>query len=195
MNAGTERDGVVQIGDDDDPEMGCRIPAVASGPASITRLRHLLHRSAASERVLLRRQRRLRRRRVTMKTISAALHADGKMKRFFFFSSYFSLNPMRIRWIIKDEESENYLMTELKPYTQYALYVQTYTVAPHSAGDRIGARSPIIYARTDPAGTTSTIYLLFTWLLYHHLPIIYLVTLPPSTNYNTWLETKSCRIS
>ena len=43
-------------------------------------------------------------------------------------------------------------MTELKPYTQYAIYVQTYMVAPHSASERIGARSHIIYARTEPAG-------------------------------------------
>jgi insulin receptor len=35
------------------------------------------------------------------------------------------------------------IITYLKPYTQYAIYVQTYTVAPQQTGKRIGARSPI----------------------------------------------------
>lgn len=48
--------------------------------------------------------------------------------------------------------SEIFLVTNLKPYTQYAIYVQTYTVAPKQSGKRIGARSKIIYERTRPAG-------------------------------------------
>jgi insulin receptor len=44
------------------------------------------------------------------------------------------------------------IITYLKPYTQYAIYVQTYTVAPQQTGKRIGARSPILYERTSPAG-------------------------------------------
>lgn len=46
--------------------------------------------------------------------------------------------------------SESHIITNLKPYTQYAIYVQTYTVAPQQTGKRVGARSPIIYERTRP---------------------------------------------
>ncbi|EFX62637.1 putative insulin receptor, partial [Daphnia pulex] len=49
------------------------------------------------------------------------------------------------------EENEMNIITYLKPYTQYAIYVQTYTVAPQQTGKRIGARSPILYERTSPA--------------------------------------------
>lgn len=49
-------------------------------------------------------------------------------------------------------KAEIFLMTNLKPYTQYAIFVQTYTVAPQQSGKRIGARSRIIYERTKPAG-------------------------------------------
>ena len=40
------------------------------------------------------------------------------------------------------------LIYELTPWTQYAMYVQTYTIA---SSDR-GAMSPIVYFRTKPAG-------------------------------------------
>ncbi|KAI9561263.1 putative insulin receptor [Daphnia sinensis] len=49
------------------------------------------------------------------------------------------------------EENEITIITNLKPYTQYAIYVQTYTVAPQHSGKRIGARSLILYERTSPA--------------------------------------------
>ncbi|KZS17897.1 Tyrosine-protein kinase receptor [Daphnia magna] len=49
------------------------------------------------------------------------------------------------------EENEITIITYLKPYTQYAIYVQTYTVAPQHSGKRIGARSLILYERTSPA--------------------------------------------
>jgi insulin receptor len=45
-----------------------------------------------------------------------------------------------------------HLITNLQPYTQYAIYVQTYTVALQQMGKRVGARSPILYERTSPAG-------------------------------------------
>ncbi|XP_039275988.1 insulin receptor [Nilaparvata lugens] len=38
------------------------------------------------------------------------------------------------------------LITQLKPYTQYAFYVKTYTIASENSG----AQSPIIYFRTEP---------------------------------------------
>ena len=56
------------------------------------------------------------------------------------------------RWTINDVDEETNIITLLKPYTQYAIYVQTYTVAPQNTGKRVGARSDIIYVRTDPAG-------------------------------------------
>jgi insulin receptor len=39
------------------------------------------------------------------------------------------------------------ILTHLKPYTQYAFYVKTYTIAT----ERSGAQSPIQYFRTLPA--------------------------------------------
>lgn len=48
------------------------------------------------------------------------------------------------------DTEETAIITGLKPYTQYAIYVQTYTVAPQQTGKRIGARSPIFYERTSP---------------------------------------------
>ncbi|KAI9561261.1 putative insulin receptor [Daphnia sinensis] len=47
-------------------------------------------------------------------------------------------------------EKQIHLMTNLRPYTQYAIYIQTYTVALQQMGQRIGARSPILYERTSP---------------------------------------------
>lgn len=56
---------------------------------------------------------------------------------------------------LNETQSETHILTHLKPYTQYAIYVQTYTVAPQNTGKRVGARSPIIYARTLPGGTVN----------------------------------------
>lgn len=50
------------------------------------------------------------------------------------------------------KEKQMHLMTNLRPYTQYAIYIQTYTVALQQMGQRIGARSPILYERTSPDG-------------------------------------------
>lgn len=48
----------------------------------------------------------------------------------------------------KDGEKQeiNHILTRLKPYTQYAFYVKTYTVAT----EKSGAQSPIQYFRTEP---------------------------------------------
>jgi len=53
---------------------------------------------------------------------------------------------------IEANESEFHLLSGLKPYTQYAVYIETYTVAPQQTSKRVGARSPIIYEWTSPAG-------------------------------------------
>jgi insulin receptor len=50
------------------------------------------------------------------------------------------------------DENQMHLITNLQPYTQYAIFVQTYTVALQQMGKRVGARSPILYERTSPAG-------------------------------------------
>lgn len=62
-------------------------------------------------------------------------------------------------WVVHDvptnpnpDQAETRIITKLRPYTQYAIYVQTYTVAPQATGKRAGARSPIVYDRTLPAG-------------------------------------------
>lgn len=50
---------------------------------------------------------------------------------------------------IPDENSTlNHPLTQLKPYTQYAFYVKTYTIAT----ERKGAQSEIKYFRTLPSG-------------------------------------------
>ena len=65
-----------------------------------------------------------------------------------------SRDPKRNGEVIgnKDEapKDESTIIPGLKPYTQYAIYVETYTVAPQQTGKRIGARSPIFYERTNP---------------------------------------------
>ena len=68
---------------------------------------------------------------------------------------------------IEADESELHMISNLKPYTQYAIYVQTYTVAPQQTGKRVGARSPIIYERTRPDRTA--IFILFQYTLILHL--------------------------
>ena len=60
---------------------------------------------------------------------------------------------------------ETNILTNLKPYTQYAIYVQTYTVALQTTGQRIGARSKIIYERTSPAG--NLLYLILFIILFN----------------------------
>lgn len=46
-----------------------------------------------------------------------------------------------------DEDQPIYhIMTQLKPYTQYAVYVKTYTIAT----ERLGAQSDIVYIWTLP---------------------------------------------
>lgn len=47
-----------------------------------------------------------------------------------------------------NNSSVHYLLAQLKPYTQYAYYVKTYTVAT----ERFGAQSNISYFRTSPDG-------------------------------------------
>lgn len=42
----------------------------------------------------------------------------------------------------------NHILTQLKPYTQYAFYVKTYTIATEA----FGAQSNIQYFRTLPDG-------------------------------------------
>jgi insulin receptor len=49
-------------------------------------------------------------------------------------------------------ENEIAVITNLKPYTRYAVFVETSTVELLQTGKRIGARSPILYERTSPAG-------------------------------------------
>lgn len=47
------------------------------------------------------------------------------------------------------EKAISHALTHLSPYTQYAFYVKTYTIA----NEQHGAQSPIQYFRTKPAGT------------------------------------------
>lgn len=53
-------------------------------------------------------------------------------------------------WRVDDvsvsEDRIHYLLTGLKPHTQYALYVKTFTIATY----RYGARSDILYFKTLP---------------------------------------------
>lgn len=51
-----------------------------------------------------------------------------------------------------------HILTHLKPYTQYAFYVKTYTIAT----ERSGAQSPINYFRTLPDGTLFVSFLFST---------------------------------
>ncbi|GFV13978.1 putative molluscan insulin-related peptide(s) receptor receptor beta chain [Trichonephila clavipes] len=58
-----------------------------------------------------------------------------------------------IKWTVRDvevvEDSNNYIthhITDLKPFTQYALYIRTYT----TASGRQGAQSSIVYFKTEP---------------------------------------------
>lgn len=46
------------------------------------------------------------------------------------------------------EKEVNHIITPLNPYTQYAFYVKTYTIATETRG----AQSPIQYFRTNPDG-------------------------------------------
>ncbi len=49
----------------------------------------------------------------------------------------------------------NYTITYLKPYTQYALYVKTYTIASETKG----AQSDILYFKTQPDSKYSSIFI------------------------------------
>lgn len=67
-------------------------------------------------------------------------------KNCFFF---FHLN----RWTVRDVEVSDltnshikYTVHDLKPFTQYALYIRTYT----TASGRQGAQSNILYFKTKP---------------------------------------------
>lgn len=57
---------------------------------------------------------------------------------------------MTFRWRVDDvsvsEDRIHYLLTGLKPHTQYALYVKTFTIATY----RYGAKSDILYFKTLP---------------------------------------------
>ncbi len=53
----------------------------------------------------------------------------------------------------KDEKFVSELIYDLKPWTQYAIYVQTYTLA---TADR-GAISSIVYFMTQPDGKNSLV--------------------------------------
>jgi len=78
-----------------------------------------------------------------------------------FASSWYSFKYRSKRWRVNNvgatidadsNENQMHLLTNLRPYTQYAIYVQTYSVALQQMGKRVGARSPILYERTSPAG-------------------------------------------
>ncbi|XP_075217094.1 insulin-like receptor [Lycorma delicatula] len=64
-------------------------------------------------------------------------------------------------WLVDDvplqdtpkNEPLRHILTRLKPYTQYAFYVKTYTIAT----EKTGAQSPIQYFRTDPDTPTKPI--------------------------------------
>lgn len=49
----------------------------------------------------------------------------------------------------EDMETVFAILSDLRPYTQYAVYVQTYTVSSESRG----AWSPIVYFKTKPYST------------------------------------------
>lgn len=67
------------------------------------------------------------------------------------------------RWKTDDVESTETtedlvaLITGLKPYTQYAYYVKTYTMASESNG----AQSDINYFRTSPGSNNILYYIIF----------------------------------
>jgi hypothetical protein len=48
-----------------------------------------------------------------------------------------------------------HIITYLKPYTQYALYVKTYTIA----SEKKGAQSDILYFKTQPDSKYSSIFI------------------------------------
>lgn len=48
-----------------------------------------------------------------------------------------------------------HILTQLKPFTQYAFYVKTYTIATEGAG----AQSPLQYFRTLPDCENRSLYL------------------------------------
>ena len=65
------------------------------------------------------------------------------------------LKSKYFRWRVDDvspekdgDDSQNYILTKLKPFTQYAFYVKTYTIAT----EKSGAQSPIQYFWTFPDG-------------------------------------------
>lgn len=45
-------------------------------------------------------------------------------------------------------EVGSHILTHLKPFTQYAVYIKTYTLAV----EKVGAQSNIMYIRTLPGG-------------------------------------------
>lgn len=53
----------------------------------------------------------------------------------------------------REQKVVSHFLTHLIPYTQYAFYVKTYTIA----NEQHGAQSPIQYFRTLPAGKLSII--------------------------------------
>jgi insulin receptor len=71
---------------------------------------------------------------------------------FFFFFNRWTTIDVAANHDAEPEENEMNIITYLKPYTQYAIFVETLTVELLQTGKRIGARSPILYERTSPAG-------------------------------------------
>lgn len=56
----------------------------------------------------------------------------------------------------------NHILTRLKPFTQYAFYVKTYTIAT----EKSGAQSPIQYFRTDPGSKCLFAFIYGTYILF-----------------------------
>ncbi|KDR13786.1 hypothetical protein L798_12081, partial [Zootermopsis nevadensis] len=82
------------------------------------------------------------------------------------------------------------ILTHLKPYTQYAFYVKTYTIAT----ERSGAQSPIQYFRTLPASPSPPVALDVTTATSSELTIKWLSPLEPNGNVThyvvigTWIK-------
>lgn len=82
-----------------------------------------------------------------------AVEATGNI--FIFIILILFTKPKNFSWRVDDVNNPEGLtefvfhaLTELKPYTQYAFYVRTYTIATEISG----AQSPIYYFQTKPDG-------------------------------------------
>lgn len=99
-------------------------------------------------------------------------------------------------WRLDDVTAQNqtmlvYILTQLKPHTQYAFYVKTYTIAT----ERSGAQSPIQYARTKPDEPSRPADLTVTTNSSDSLLISWKRPLEPNGNVTSYIVTGEKDIS